>query len=198
VKARKVKGLDPAGALADNAERIVLVRLDELCGFMPQAADPAEVVALHDMRIAAKRLRYILEITAPVFGDYADTAVRMTKDLQDLLGEIHDCDVQIPEVTEFLDRLIGADAAVLVAAAGGAADLDPAAVRQAAHRRDHAGLVALLVHLRARRDLLFARFLELWQEYERKGYRARLQYAVSERSRAAGDGSLTIAGELAG
>jgi hypothetical protein len=198
VKARRVKGLDPGEPLADNAERIVLVRLDELCGFMPQAADPAEVVALHDMRIAAKRLRYILEITAPVFGDYAETAVRMTKDLQDLLGEIHDCDVQVPEVSEFLDGLIGADAAALVEAAGDAQDLDPSAVRRAAHRREHAGLVALLVHLRARRDLLFARFLETWQEYERKGYRARLEYAVSERSAAASDGSLTTADEPAG
>ena len=63
VKARRIKGLDPEGPLADNAERIVLVRLDELCGFMPRAADPAEWVALHDMRIAAKRLRYVLEVT---------------------------------------------------------------------------------------------------------------------------------------
>jgi len=132
MKARKVKGLVPAESLADNAERIVLVRLDELCSFMPQATDPNEVVALHDMRIAAKRLRYILEITAPVFGAYAEASVRLTKDLQDLLGEIHDCDVQIPEVTDFLNGLIESDAAALVAAAGDAPDLDPSAVRQAA------------------------------------------------------------------
>jgi len=193
VKARKVKDLDPAEPLADNAERIVRVRLDELCGFMPQAADPREVVALHDMRIAAKRLRYILEITAPIFGDYATTAVRLTKDVQDLLGEIHDCDVQIPEVQAFLDELVADDAKQLVAAAGAAQDLDPSAVRKAAHRNDHAGLVALLVHLRARRELLYNRFLELWQEYERKGYRARLEYAVSERAGACGDGALTSA-----
>jgi hypothetical protein len=193
VKARKVTGLEPAEPLADNAERIVRVRLDEMCGFMPQAADPSEVVALHDMRIAAKRLRYILEITAPIFGDYASTAVRLTKDVQDLLGEIHDCDVQIPEVQAFLDELVAEDAMVLVAAAGAAEDLDPSAVRKAPHRNDHAGLVALLVHLRARRELLYQRFLELWQEYERKGYRARLEYAVSERAGASGDGSLTSA-----
>jgi hypothetical protein len=191
VKARKVKDLEPAEPLADNAERIVRVRLDEMCGFMPQAADPAEVVALHDMRIASKRLRYILEITAPIFGDYASTAVRLTKDVQDLLGEIHDCDVQIPEVQAFLDELVAEDAKALVAAAGAAADLDPTAVRRAPHRNDHAGLVALLVHLRARRELLYTRFLELWQEYERKGYRARLEYAVSERAGASGDGMLT-------
>jgi CHAD domain len=198
VKARKVKGLEPAEPLADNAERIVRVRLDEMCGFMPQAADPNEVVALHDMRIAAKRLRYILEITAPIFGDYAATAVRLTKDVQDLLGEIHDCDVQIPEVQAFLDELVAEDASALVEAAGDAEDLDPSAVRRASHRNDHAGLVALLVHLRARRELLYRRFLELWQEYERKGYRARLDYAVGERAGASGDGALTAAADAAG
>ena len=96
MKARRIDGLDPDGPLADNAERIVLVRLDELCGFMPQAADPEEWVALHDMRIAAKRLRYVLEVTGHVFGPYAGTATKHVKELQDLLGEIHDCDVQIP------------------------------------------------------------------------------------------------------
>ena len=158
MKARKVKRLDPAAPLADNAERIVRVRLDELCSFMPRAADPAEVVALHDMRIAAKRLRYILEITSSCFGPYAVTAVKATKDLQDLLGEIHDCDVQLPEVQAFHDELVAAG------------------VQDAS-----AGLGALATQLRARRELLFGRFRELWRDYERKGYRARLEYAAGER-----------------
>jgi hypothetical protein len=182
MKARKVEGLDPDAALADNAERIVLVRLDELCGFMPLAADPEEVVALHDMRIAAKRLRYILEVCGPCFGAYAGNATKLVKNLQDLLGEIHDCDVQIPETAELSGRLQAADAAALRAAAGDADDLDPALLKQAPHARDHAGVAALLAHLRARRLLLFDRFLELWADYERKGFRARLEFAVSERA----------------
>jgi CHAD domain-containing protein len=125
VKARPVRGLDPAGTLADNAERIVRTRLDELCAFMPRAADPAEVTALHDMRIAAKRLRYVLEITHPCFGAYAQDAVKLCKDLQDLLGEIHDCDVQVPEVVGVLNELIDADADALVLARPG--DDDPPA-----------------------------------------------------------------------
>jgi hypothetical protein len=182
VKAREVDDLHPETALADNAERIVRVRLDELCGFMPRAADPDEVVALHDMRIAAKRLRYILEITHPCFGAYAKTATKMTKDLQDLLGEIHDCDVQVPETAAFAERLLEADATALYEAAGDADDLDPALLKQAPHGRDHAGLDALEAHLRARRRLLFDRFLALWGDYERKGFRARLEYAIGERS----------------
>jgi CHAD domain-containing protein len=149
---------------------------------MPAAADPTEVVALHDMRIAAKRLRYILEITGPVFGPYAKTATRMIKDLQELLGEIHDCDVQVPGTAAFAERLVAVDARALREAAGEAPDLDPALLREAPHARDHAGPAALQAYLRARRLLLFDRFLELWADYGRKGFRARLEYALGERA----------------
>jgi CHAD domain-containing protein len=174
MKARQVKGLDPEGTLGDNAERIVRVRLDELCSFMPKASDPKEVVALHDMRIAAKRLRYVLEVTGSAFGPYAASAVKLVKDLQDLLGEIHDCDVQLPEVDAFLHELMEEDAAV--------AGASPKGLAKAPNRRTYAGLVALQVHLRARRRALFEQFLELWRDYERKGFAARLAFAVSERA----------------
>jgi CHAD domain-containing protein len=177
VKARRVKGLDPEAPLGDNAERIVRVRLGELTSFMPKAADPNEVVALHDMRIAAKRLRYILEVTGPCFGSYASSAVKLVKELQDLLGEIHDCDVQLPEVAAFLQELMTED----VAAAGPS----PGELGKVPNRRTYSGLVALQVHLRARRRALFEQFLELWRDYERKGFEARLAFAVSERSQSA-------------
>ena len=61
MKARRVKGLDPSGSLMDNARRIVATRVDELYSFDPNGK-PKE---LHNMRIAAKRLRYVLELTAP-------------------------------------------------------------------------------------------------------------------------------------
>src|SRR5207248_1989202 len=71
VKARKVKGLDPEGPLAENARRIIDVRAREVHSFVPAVFDPQNVEALHDMRIASKRLRYVLELTTPVFGEPA-------------------------------------------------------------------------------------------------------------------------------
>jgi hypothetical protein len=184
MKARKVRGLEPEGTLADNAERIVRVRLDELQSFIPRALDPTEVVALHDMRIAAKRLRYVLEVTAETcFGPYADTALKRIKDLQDLLGEIHDCDVQLPRVQARIEELRAEDARAACARAPAEADdLDPRYATRTAHARVWRGLETLAVYLQARRMLLFARFLELWTRLERDGFRARLQYAAGERT----------------
>jgi hypothetical protein len=180
VKARKVKGLDPDGPLHDNARRIVEVRLDELMSFGPQALDPAEVEALHDMRIAAKRLRYVLELTAPVFGPGAERGAKQAKKLQDLLGEIHDCDVMGPRVERHVEALRGADAHALSGAAGPRApDLDPAAAREAPHRRDYRGLETLEVYLRARRQVLYARFLRDWARLEGEDFEGELRRSLA-------------------
>ena len=45
------------------------------------------------MRIAAKRLRYTLEIARPVYPGRLDEAIEATKRVQSLLGDVHDCDV---------------------------------------------------------------------------------------------------------
>ena len=182
MKARTVKGLDPDATLADNLQRMVATRLDELWSFVPKALDPSRVKALHDMRIAAKRLRYILEVGAePCFGPYATAAIKRTKDLQDLLGELHDCDVQLPRVRALQDELRAADALEARARAGDAPDLDPTLASGTPHAEAWRGLETLCIYVEARRGLLFERFLELWRDLEREGFRARLLYAISER-----------------
>ena len=74
VKARPVKGLDPTEPLRPNAARIVRTRLDELRTLAAEALEPGAETAQHDMRIAAKRLRYVLEITGACFGPEAEAA----------------------------------------------------------------------------------------------------------------------------
>jgi CHAD domain-containing protein len=106
VKARKVKGLDPAKSLRRNAARIVHTRLDELRSLADEALDPAAATAQHDMRIAAKRLRYVLEITESCFGAEAVAARRAARELQTVLGDIHDCDVILPRA-EGIESLSG-------------------------------------------------------------------------------------------
>ncbi len=96
MKARRVEGLDPAAPLRPNASRIVATRLEELLALAGAALDPGAAQAQHDLRIAAKRLRYVLELVGPCFGAEAEAARRAAKQLQGVLGELHDCDVMLP------------------------------------------------------------------------------------------------------
>jgi hypothetical protein len=180
MKARKVKKLDPAAPLDANAARIVHTRVDELRSFAAEALDPGATVAQHDMRIAAKRLRYVLEVTGFCFGKPAQTARRRARDLQDLLGEIHDCDVMLPRVQVEIDRLRAEDARAVLLQAADAEDLDPAITADAPNRAAYRGLELWAVHLRARRALLFERFRDFWQAEVSKGTWSKLEHALDE------------------
>ena len=182
MKARKVAGLDPAGPLADNAERLVRARVAELYAFVPAALDPAEVEQLHAMRIAAKRLRYLLEATAATcFGTDARRAARAARDLQDLIGEIHDCDVQLPRVLDMAAQLRAQDGQELRRRAGTANDVDGALAAGLPNAPAYGGLAALESYLRVRRAVLHDEFVEMWNALVRDEFRARLERAVTER-----------------
>ena len=62
---------------------------------------PEDIEPAHDARIAAKRVRYLLE---PVVGlsESAAPVVKRLRKLQDLLGELHDLDVLAVMLTEAL------------------------------------------------------------------------------------------------
>jgi CHAD domain-containing protein len=176
VKARRVKGLDPAGPLEDNLRRIVRVRLAELYSFAPATEDPKAVDELHDMRIAAKRLRYVLEMSEPVFGAPAKLGAKEARGLQDVLGEIHDCDELAPRLRKQLKRMRTEDADAVRAAAGArAGDVEPSTARAAPHRGRYAGVEALSAYTRARREVLYASFRRRWARLERAGFRGELE-----------------------
>jgi hypothetical protein len=189
MKARKVKGLDPDGTLLENACRIAQVRLDELYSFVPRALDPTEEEALHDMRIAAKRLRYVFEVTEPALGKLAKEGAKEAKRLQELLGEIHDCDEMVPRALAHVERLRAEDVAATVSANGTGDDLAPAAVRSAPNRGRYRGLESLVTYLRARRQLLHRRFLDHWAVLEEQGFRERVETGLSEQARGANVGA---------
>jgi CHAD domain-containing protein len=175
VKARKVKGLDPEMPLDDALRKIVAVRLAELYSFEPAVHEAGAVKELHDMRIAAKRLRYVLEMSEPVFGKPATDGAKRAKKLQDLLGEIHDCDEHLPRIEAHLERLRAEDTeAVRASAASSAADLDPAKAREAPNRRYYAGLETLATYTRARRAVLYRAFVRQWARLQKSNFRASL------------------------
>ncbi|HEY2600020.1 MAG TPA: CHAD domain-containing protein [Thermoleophilaceae bacterium] len=168
MKARKVKGLDPGGPFKANVERIVATRVKELYSFDPHG----DAQTLHDMRIAAKRLRYVLELSTPALGEVADKGAREAKALQTLLGEVHDCDQMLALIAEHEAGLRTADAeAALKLAPRAALDLPATTVKSLPNRLHYRGLAALTAYFTARRELLHARFIRKWERLERAGFR---------------------------
>ena len=64
-----------------------------MLAFQQSLKNPEDRLRHHAMRIAAKRLRYTLEIAKPVYSPALEEILTAVKRVQTLLGEIHDCDV---------------------------------------------------------------------------------------------------------
>ncbi len=96
---------EPGGpaVFREAAERIH-AQLDELLSHESSLADPQAVAEHHAMRIAAKRLRYTLEIVAAPYRRALDGMIEMTRRAQTLLGDIHDCDVWAERLDAFAEK----------------------------------------------------------------------------------------------
>jgi hypothetical protein len=94
-KAKPIKGLDIQAPTGQNAGIIARARLEELYEWSKYVDTPYAVRELHNLRIAAKRLRYTLEIFEDYLPRECKAAVDELQQLQDELGALHDNDVLI-------------------------------------------------------------------------------------------------------
>ena len=62
--------------------------------FVHKGKDKNKIKKLHELRKDCKKLRYLLELISDQDKDIEKT-VKQLDDIQDILGEIHDCDATI-------------------------------------------------------------------------------------------------------
>jgi CHAD domain-containing protein len=91
--------LPALNAIATLIIRDRLIELEELSVGLYQAHDPE---GPHYMRIAAKRLRYSLELFAACFGEGLADFAKQIADIQGALGDMHDCDVWAESISSRL------------------------------------------------------------------------------------------------
>jgi CHAD domain-containing protein len=173
VKAGRVKGLRPGSRLGGAAQRIAAQRVADMLQFDEAVRDPANIRELHDLRIAAKRLRYTLEVLGDALGPSSAIAEDEAKALQDVLGEVHDCDVLIPLVDEHVGRLRDIDRDHLLAYGG-----EPAALATSPNRTRYRGLEGLVAFLEARRQLRYEEFVDHWDRLLASQFRERVETAL--------------------
>lgn len=117
-------------------------RLKELEVLSNSLYKPFEVEALHEMRIAAKRLRYALELFQQCWGRALATHTKSATQMQKALGDLHDCDIWIDSIGEQVNE---------------------------ARKQKHGeleGLIWLLSHFVKLRTKHLRQAYDLWREWE--------------------------------
>ncbi|MGH2615396.1 MAG: CHAD domain-containing protein [Thermomicrobiales bacterium] len=177
-RAWPVDNVDPDATVLENARRVLAVRIAEFYSYEPVIVHPELSEALHDLRIAAKRLRYTLELFRPQFAKPGDRQIERVKVLQEALGTLHDHDVRIDLIGDELSQLMVEQSRQTRMEI---ADASPEALAQIATAAlrpppddPRRGLIALLGREHAARRGAYARFRELWQEHADAGMRADL------------------------
>lgn len=130
-------------------------KLEQLLFYEPFIHIPEDKEELHAMRIAAKRLRYTLEIFSPLYPGELKPYLKALRQAQELLGEIHDCDVWMLYLPEFQERERRRTLRYFGI--------------ERPYRRLQPGLDAYFADRAAARDRLYAEFLEKWQGWRQEG-----------------------------
>lgn len=86
-----------------SAQKHISSRLYDFFSLKDYVHKENEIKKHHEIRIAAKRLRYTMEIFGHLYDKNLENYIDVMKNFQDLIGEMHDCDVWcefIPSVIE--------------------------------------------------------------------------------------------------
>ena len=134
-----------------TAQKNIHLRYDELLALEGCIEKPRAIQKHHQLRIAAKHLRYTLELFQPLYNsDQLKHFIDPVKQMQDVLGDMHDCDVWIEYIPLFID-----EQKEQLLSAGEALEKISEIER---------GLLLFLFYMRQRRKQIYEDFVEKWQQ----------------------------------
>ncbi len=134
----------------DNVHRC----LEAMLAFSEFVPQPERIDELHAMRIEAKRLRYTLETFAPLYPDQFQEIINIVRSIQEMLGDIHDCDVWV----EFLPQFIEEERQRTLAFYGSDRPL----------RSLIPGIIYLKENRQSMRNRLYLRFVQQWEAWQQQ------------------------------
>jgi CHAD domain-containing protein len=148
-----------------GGREIILARLAEFQELSQSLYSPLKPEPLHRLRIAAKRLRYAVELFAACWaeGALAPFAKEIAR-MQTSLGELHDCDVWVEEIGEALKP----------------AESEAAGAGDVAGEQKRGAAFWLLDHFTKERTGHFQDALARWREWEATQFQAQLARLLKE------------------
>jgi CHAD domain-containing protein len=102
IRAKNVRKKPSPYGIAPVAASRIAVRLVKLHSYEGWVHNPDAIAEHHAIRIAAKKLRYTMEVYGPVYRRGLQKPLSRIKKIQEILGDLHDCDVWIDTVMVML------------------------------------------------------------------------------------------------
>jgi len=159
-------GVDvPGRRVYRQTRKGILKRLNAFAVYAPYVVQPACVKELHAMRIAAKRLRYIMQALAPLYPDELAEPIQAARLCQTRLGDIHDCDVWIATLPRFLEE----EQARTLAYFGNTTPFEPL----------RSGILALHHNRQRQRAQAYQEFVTFWEQLQAQGVWERLRQTLA-------------------
>jgi len=143
----------------------ILKRLNAFEAYAPYVARPECIKELHAIRIAAKRLRYIMQALASLYPDGLAEPIQAARLCQTRLGDIHDCDVWIDTLPHFLEE----EEARTLAYFGNTVPFEPL----------RAGILALLHNRQHQRTQDYQEFAAFWEQLQAQDMWERLRQTLA-------------------
>jgi CHAD domain-containing protein len=153
----------------DQTGQHLLHGLEQMLAYQDSLEGAEQKERHHAMRIAAKQLRYTVEISKPVYDGQLDESVTVIKRVQTLLGDVHDCDVWLEHLDVFAEKERGR------------------ILKHFGHAVPFVRLEAGIEHLRqqrrARRRQAFEELVDYWRELDGQGYWEKMVSTIQQRGR---------------
>lgn len=114
-KAKKIPYLDPEQPLDVSLRKILRTRFDEMISFEQGTIDGGDIEALHDMRVASRRVQAVFKIFRNVFPKKKYKAeYEEIRSLIRALGEVRDYDVFIEKMEKIRSQSVETDSRPIV------------------------------------------------------------------------------------
>jgi CHAD domain-containing protein len=146
---------EPQLTFVKMSATVIVDRLKEFEELSDSLYKPFDIEPLHDMRIAAKRLRYALELFQECWGRSLQTYAKKAARMQTALGEVHDCDVWIESIGKQIDN-----------------------ARKQKQDQRIAGFIWLLSHFLKLRTKHLRQAYDLWRDWEANDVSTQVRQAV--------------------
>ena len=155
---------DPQKVL-EKARWHISFKLDDFLALENWVHLESEVLKHHEMRIYAKKLRYTMESFASLYKNNLAEEIETIKSVQDVLGEMHDCDVWTQYIPKFLQET-NAQNKFKQKKKPGTIEAENA-------------LLNFLNYVKEKRKEEYAKFVRLWDENKKEGFFVQLRKTIN-------------------